>query len=36
VMLNNVPGVVNHGLFIGISGIIMLASEKGVQELRRE
>lgn len=36
VMLNNIPGVVNNGLFIGISGIIMLATDKGVQELTRE
>ncbi len=36
VMLNNLPGVVNNGLFIGVSGIIMLATDKGVQELRRE
>ncbi len=36
VMLNNIPGVVNNGLFIGISGIIMLATDKGVEELRRE
>jgi ribose 5-phosphate isomerase A len=35
-MLNNIPGVVNNGLFIGISGIILLATDKGVQELRRE
>ncbi len=36
IMLNGIPGVVNNGLFIGISGIIMLATDKGVQELRRE
>jgi ribose 5-phosphate isomerase A len=31
-MLNNIPGVVNNGLFIGISGIIVMGSDKGVQK----
>ncbi len=31
-MLNNIPGVVNNGLFIGISGIIFMGTDKGVQK----
>jgi ribose 5-phosphate isomerase A len=31
-MLNNIPGVVNNGLFIGISGIIVMGTDKGVQK----
>jgi ribose 5-phosphate isomerase len=35
-MLNNVPGVVNNGLFINISGIIFMGRADGtVEELRR-
>jgi ribose 5-phosphate isomerase A len=36
VMLNNIPGVVNNGLFNGISGIIFVGKPDGtVEELRR-
>jgi ribose 5-phosphate isomerase A len=35
-LLNNVPGVVNNGLFIGVTGIILMGTDKGVHELRRE
>ncbi len=35
IMLNNLPGVVNNGLFIGLSGIIMVGTTNGVEELRR-
>ncbi len=34
-MLNNLAGVVNCGLFINISGIIMVGTTNGVEELRR-
>ena len=35
IMLNNLPGVVNNGLFIGLSGIILVGTTNGVEELRR-
>jgi ribose 5-phosphate isomerase A len=35
VMLNNIPGVVNNGLFVGISGVILMGTDKGVQEFVR-
>jgi ribose 5-phosphate isomerase A len=36
IMLNNVPGVVNNGLFINISGIIFMGHADGtVEELKR-
>ncbi len=33
--LNNIPGVIETGLFIGICGIIYVAGPKGVTELKR-
>ena len=35
VMLNNLVGVVHCGLFINVSGIIMVGTTNGVEELRR-
>jgi ribose 5-phosphate isomerase A len=35
IMLNNVPGVVNNGLFIGICTIVLLGTENGVVSLER-
>lgn len=34
-VLNNTPGVIETGLFIGICGIIYVAGPKGVTELKR-
>jgi ribose 5-phosphate isomerase A len=34
-VLNNTPGVIETGLFIGICGIIYVAGPKGVKELKR-
>lgn len=34
-LLNNTPGVIETGLFIGICGVIYVASDKGVTELKR-
>ncbi len=34
-ILNNTPGVIETGLFIGICGVVYLASDKGVKELKR-
>jgi ribose 5-phosphate isomerase A len=34
-ILNNTPGVIETGLFIGICGIIYVAGPKGVVELKR-
>jgi ribose 5-phosphate isomerase A len=33
--LNALPGVIDHGLFIGICGVVMLGTDKGVQEFTR-
>jgi len=33
---NNMPGVIEVGLFIGICGIVMIGTDKGVQELTRK
>ncbi len=33
--LNNMPGVIDVGLFIGLCGVVMLATNKGVVELTR-
>lgn len=33
--LNNIPGVIETGLFIGICGVIYVAGPKGVKELKR-
>lgn len=35
IMLNNLPGVVNNGLFINISGIVIVGTTNGVDEYRR-
>jgi ribose 5-phosphate isomerase A len=35
-ILNNTPGVVNNGLFIGLAGIIMMGTPGGVEELVRK
>ncbi len=34
-VLNNMPGVIEVGLFIGLCGVVMLATDKGVQEITR-
>ena len=34
-VLNNMPGVIEVGLFIGICGIIMVGTDKGVEEMTR-
>jgi ribose 5-phosphate isomerase A len=36
IMLNNIPGVVNNGLFIGICGIIFIGTAKGVEKIERK
>lgn len=33
--LNSLPGVIEVGLFIGICGVVMLGTEKGVEEITR-
>ncbi len=33
-LLNNVPGVVDTGLFCGICGIVLMATQKGVKEFK--
>ena len=33
--LNNTPGVIETGLFIGICGIVIMGTDKGVVELTR-
>ena len=35
-VLNNMPGVIEVGLFIGLCGVVMLATDKGVQEITRK
>ena len=35
-VLNNMPGVIEVGLFIGICGVVMLATDKGVEEITRK
>jgi ribose 5-phosphate isomerase A len=35
-ILNNTPGVVNNGLFVGLAGIIMMGTPNGVEELVRK
>jgi ribose 5-phosphate isomerase A len=32
--LSNMPGVVEHGLFIGMAGVVLVAGAGGVVELR--
>ncbi|NMD09098.1 MAG: ribose-5-phosphate isomerase RpiA [Phyllobacteriaceae bacterium] len=34
--LNNIPGVVNNGLFIGIATKIIIATPKGIEEINRK
>ena len=34
--LNSIPGVIEVGLFIGICGIVMLGTDKGVEEITRK
>ncbi len=34
-VLNNMPGVIEVGLFIGICGIVMVGTENGVEEITR-
>jgi ribose 5-phosphate isomerase A len=34
-LLNNTPGVIETGLFIGICGVIYVAGPKGIKELKR-
>jgi ribose 5-phosphate isomerase A len=34
--LNSLPGVIENGLFIGICGIIMMGTDKGVIETTRK
>ena len=34
-LLSVTPGVVDHGLFIGICGIILMASDDGVKTFRK-
>jgi ribose 5-phosphate isomerase A len=36
IILNNVPGVVNNGLFNGLCGIVLMGTPKGVVELVRK
>lgn len=35
-VLNNIPGVVNNGLFCGIATTILVATAKGVEEINRK
>lgn len=35
-ILNNIPGVVNNGLFIGIAARVLMATQKGVKEIKRK
>lgn len=35
-LLNIIPGVVDHGLFIGICGVILVAGKDGVKTLRKQ
>lgn len=34
--LSAMPGVVEHGLFIGMANVVLVADESGVEELRRK
>jgi ribose 5-phosphate isomerase A len=34
--LNNLPGVIETGLFIGICGVVMMATDSGVEEIVRQ
>jgi ribose 5-phosphate isomerase A len=35
-VLNNIPGVVNNGLFCGVASTILVATSKGVEEINRK
>jgi ribose 5-phosphate isomerase A len=35
-MINNIPGVCNNGMFIGICGIILVGTDKGVKTLEKK
>jgi len=35
-VLNSLPGVIEVGLFIGICGVVMLGTDKGVEEITRK
>jgi ribose 5-phosphate isomerase A len=35
-ILNNMPGVIEVGLFIGICGVVMMGTNKGVEEITRK
>jgi ribose 5-phosphate isomerase A len=35
-MLNNIPGVVNNGLFVGLCGIILMGTDKGVETFEKK
>jgi ribose 5-phosphate isomerase A len=35
-LLNNIPGVIETGLFIGICGVVYMGTDKGVVELTRK
>ena len=32
--LNSIPGVVEHGLFLGMAELVVMAGKNGVEELR--
>ena len=34
--LSDMPGVVEHGLFIGMASVVLIAGSSGVEELRRK
>jgi len=34
-VLNSIPGVVETGLFIGLCGIVLMGTPKGVKEFKR-
>jgi ribose 5-phosphate isomerase A len=34
--LNDMPGVVEHGLFIGMAGVVLVANGSEILELRRQ
>ena len=34
--INNVPGVVENGLFVGLADVVVVASRSGLRTLRRD
>jgi ribose 5-phosphate isomerase A len=34
-VLDGIPGIVEHGLFIGLASVVLVAKEGGVEEVRR-